>query len=126
MHGAKPDFRIRDGEQIVGYERHIEGRSWFSPDGMWWRGVSLDAAVQQGSVRALDLNTGWKDAHNRWVFVNDVLSIQWKNPLRRKWNADVLASADGLVLHNADGKVVSLEELVFARSFAVVGHTWLG
>jgi hypothetical protein len=126
MHGAKPDFRVRDGERIVGYERHIEGRSWFSPDGLWWRGVSVAAMEAHESSRYHDMNTGWRDAHNRWVFVHDVLSIQWKNPLRRKWSADVLASADGLVLHNADGKVVSLEELVFARAFAVVGHTWLG
>lgn len=125
MHGAKPDFRIRSGRQIVGYQRSIEGRNWVSPDGLWWRGASTAAPDENQEVVALDLNTGWKDKNNRWVFVHDVIEIQWKNPLRRTWHADIQASADGLVLSNADGKRAALEELVFAKSFSVVGHTWL-
>lgn len=125
MHGAKPDFRIRSGDRIVGYQRTIEGRAWVSPDGLWWRGASSGLDSDDDLPRNLDMNTGWKDKTNRWVFVQDVLEIQWKNPLRRKWTAHVETSADGIVLLNVDGKRVALEELVFAKAFAVVGHAWL-
>lgn len=113
------------GERIWGYQRMLEGRAWVSPDGLWWRGESPDGLSGSGEHCTLDANTGWKDKNNRWVFVQDVVEIHWKNPIRRKWIANIMPSADGIVLSNADGRQATLEELVFAKSFEVVGHTWL-
>ena len=68
-------WRLRDGDHIVGYERHLGGRVWSSPDGFWWRGDRLDYAEK-------DRCFGAKDVNNAWLFEGDV--VTW-HPESGKW-----------------------------------------
>ena len=60
-------WRLRDGDHIVGFERHVEGRVWSSPDGFWWRGARLDYSDK-------DRCFGVKDVNNEWLFQGDVVT----------------------------------------------------
>lgn len=126
MHGSQPEFRVRSGNQILGYAREISGREWFSSDGLWWRGEKLVAAGEVDETDwQRDACTSWRDANNRWVFSHDVLNVVWRNPFRGKWTAVVSFTADGHVLEGLSGRRVNIEELAFAKSFEVISHDWL-
>lgn len=60
-------WRLRDGDHIVGYERHLGGRVWSSPDGFWWRGDRFDYAEK-------DRCFGAKDVNDAWLFEGDVVT----------------------------------------------------
>lgn len=61
-------WRLRQGSHIVGYERHISGRVWSSPDGLWWRGQRL-------SFTEKDRGMPCKDVNNQWLFEGDVVTL---------------------------------------------------
>ena len=60
-------WRLRKGEQIVGYERHLNGRVWSSKDGLWWNGRQLAHDKK-------DLCSSIKDINNDWLFEGDVVA----------------------------------------------------
>ena len=60
-------WRLRNGDHIVGYERHLGGRVWSSPDGFWWRGDRLDYGEK-------DRCFGVKDVNDAWLFEGDVVT----------------------------------------------------
>lgn len=62
--------RLRTGQRVVGYERIIDGRTWYSPDGLWWRGASIAHDTK-------DQGTPWKDRNNQWLYEWDV--VEWTN-----------------------------------------------
>jgi hypothetical protein len=63
-------WRLREGTRIVGYERHIEGRIWSSPDGLWWRGQRLTFSEKDRGMPCKDIN-------NQWLFDQDV--VTWES-----------------------------------------------
>ncbi len=68
-------WRLREGDHIVGYERHMGGRVWSSPDGFWWRGDRLNYSDK-------DRCFGVKDVNNEWLFQGDV--VTW-HPESGQW-----------------------------------------
>ena len=60
-------WRLRIQDRIVGYERHMGGRVWSSPDGFWWRGDRLEYDTK-------DRCLGIKDVNNEWLFEQDVVT----------------------------------------------------
>ena len=68
-------WRLRNGDHIVGYERHMGGRVWSSPDGFWWRGDRLRYSDK-------DRCFGVKDVNNEWLFQGDV--VAW-HPESGQW-----------------------------------------
>jgi len=60
-------WRLRNGDHIVGYERHMAGRVWSSSDGFWWRGDRLDYSDK-------DRCFGVKDVNNEWLFQGDLVT----------------------------------------------------
>ena len=62
-------WRLREGKRIVGYERHMGGRVWSSPDGLWWRGQRLEYSEK-------DRCFGAKDINNHWLYENDVVTMK--------------------------------------------------
>jgi hypothetical protein len=60
-------WRLRDGTRIVGYERHIDGRVWSSPDGLWWRGQPLLYSEKDRGMPVKDIN-------NQWLYEHDVVT----------------------------------------------------
>jgi hypothetical protein len=47
-------YRLRIGDQIVGYLRRIEGTDFYSPDGFWWTGKPLEYAHVDEAVGLRD------------------------------------------------------------------------
>lgn len=68
-------WRLRNEDTIVGYERHISGRIWSSPDGLWWRGERLGYTHKDRCLMV-------KDVNNQWLFEGDLVS--W-NPASGLW-----------------------------------------
>lgn len=62
-------WRLRNQDQIVGYERHVSGKIWSSSDGLWWRGERLDYTDKDRCFMI-------KDVNNEWLFEGDIVS--WK------------------------------------------------
>jgi hypothetical protein len=87
-------WRLRDGTQIVGYERHIDGRVWSSKDGLWWRGQPLKYSEK-------DRCLGAKDINNQWLFEQDVVT----------WEAQ---SSSWLLTRRGDQWVLQRENQVIA------------
>ncbi len=61
--------RLRTGHRIVGYQRQIGAQTWYSPDGLWWRGATIPHDLK-------DAGTPWKDRNNQWLYEWDV--VEWK------------------------------------------------
>ena len=59
-------WRLRNGDHIVGFERHMGGRVWSSTDGFWWRGERLTYTDKDRCLM--------KDVNNQWLFEGDVVT----------------------------------------------------
>ena len=60
-------WRLRNQDTIVGYERHMSGRVWSSPDGFWWRGERLEYTCKDRCFM-------FKDINNQWLYEGDLVS----------------------------------------------------
>ena len=49
-------YRLRLGDKIAGYMRRIHGTDFYSPDGFWWTGRSLNYTQVDESVEMRDRN----------------------------------------------------------------------
>ena len=65
-------WRLRNNENIVGFERHMGARVWSSADGLWWRGERLLYKEKDRCLMARDVN-------NQWLFEGDVVTLR-KDP----------------------------------------------
>lgn len=60
-------YRLRNHDEIVGFLRENNGRSFYSINGYQWSGTSIHYTEK-------DLFTGYKDRNDRRIFDRDVLS----------------------------------------------------
>ena len=90
-------WRLRNGDHIVGYERHMGGRVWSSPDGFWWRGDRLHYSDK-------DRCFGVKDVNNEWLFQGDV--VTW-HPESGQWLLE--RARDSWTLSQGDTKIKAPE-----------------
>lgn len=60
-------FRLRKGEEIIGFMRIVNGRSFYSANGYQWTGNQI-------KFEDKDPFTGFKDRNDRRIFEGDVLS----------------------------------------------------
>lgn len=91
-------WRLRDGKRIVGFERHMSGRIWSSPDGLWWRGQRLNYDEK-------DRCFGAKDINNHWLYENDVVTMKGND---ESWK--LLCKRDGWFLSSKFGTELALTE----------------
>jgi len=78
-------WRLRNNDNIVGFERHMGARVWTSTDGFWWRGERLTYTEKDRCLMARDVN-------NQWLFEGDIVtlrkdSVQWtlRHLSQEKW-----------------------------------------
>ena len=69
--GMEVRWRLRNGTQIVGYERRLNGQNWSSTDGFWWNGAALEYSEKDRCLMS-------KDANNQWLFEGDVVTSRAK------------------------------------------------
>lgn len=60
-------FRLREGEEILGFMRIVDNRPYYSVNGYQWTGNQI-------TFDNKDLFTGFKDRNDRRIFERDVLS----------------------------------------------------
>ncbi len=62
-------YRLRFGDRVVGYLRRIEGTDFYSPDGFWWTGKTMDYAH-------LDEAVGLRDRHRTHLYEWDIVRFK--------------------------------------------------
>lgn len=60
-------FRLRKNDEIVGFLREVDGRSYYSSNGYQWSGKKI-------AYSDSDRFTGYKDRNDRRIFERDVLT----------------------------------------------------
>ncbi|MDX1651463.1 MAG: hypothetical protein R3277_03150 [Brumimicrobium sp.] len=61
------DFRLRNGDEIVGYRREIGNYTLFSKSLYFWNGSPIEFLQQ-------DKCTGYKDRNDKWLFEKDIIT----------------------------------------------------
>ncbi len=70
MTNPEKRFRLRKGEQIVGYMRKVSPTMiLYSRDGFWWRGFAIE-------YDELDEYIGFRDRNNRYIYEWDILEFK--------------------------------------------------
>ncbi|MBU2019572.1 MAG: hypothetical protein KJ941_07995 [Bacteroidetes bacterium] len=65
-------YRLRNQDEIIGYERRIGQRKMYSINEYTWSGRVIDG-IQR------DYCTGWKDLNSKMIYSGDILSYKSKN-----------------------------------------------
>ena len=83
-------WRLRNNDDIVGFERHMGARVWSSSDGFWWRGERLTYTEKDRCLMVIDVNS-------QWLFEGDVVTLL-QGPL--KWTLRHLSQEKWVLVRN--------------------------
>ena len=62
--------RLRVGHRVVGYEKEVQGMTFFSKDLLWWSGTRIDHDARDAAL-------GFRDKNDRPLFDQDVVVARW-------------------------------------------------
>ncbi|MGK0406461.1 MAG: hypothetical protein ACJAZH_000273 [Roseivirga sp.] len=97
MTNPEKRFRLRKGEEIVGYMRKVSASMiLYSRDGFWWRGHVIE-------YDELDEHVGFRDRNNNYIYEWDILDF--------KIDPDGDYS-QGVILWEANEKIFGIKAIV--------------
>ena len=63
-------FRIRKGDEIVGFMRYLNpSKPFFSKDKLWWNGKTIDYTEKDSYIEFDDIN-------KQWIFESDIVEFK--------------------------------------------------
>ncbi|MEQ8766073.1 MAG: hypothetical protein RL885_19300 [Planctomycetota bacterium] len=108
------EYRLRRANKVVGYQKSVQGQTFYSKDLLWWNGTRIDHDERDAYLEM-------KDKNDRPLFDGDIVSFREETRERR---AQIRKTGDWLEAFDIDEEVsVSVEDLQQAPSLTFVGFS---